>query len=327
MHKTKDTHEQIPVNNYMIRNLFYLLILAAGLGLMQYHVFDDKNFSLAIANDVTYTRIKNQITDFNTRLQVISSKLFSHKQTESATEDTPTEEIAPETKNSDHTVLNSDNILYFTNLERTKRGLKNLKFSSKLTRSANAKSRDMFAYQYFAHTSPNDSKKTFAYFIENESYSFARISENLAMGEFETAQQVVDAWMNSPDHRANILFPDYREIGASVQTSRMNGESVIMIVQHFGIPKSVCPSVSETMLNKLQTIQDDADIAKQNAAKMEKDINAPNNGLSSKEIDDLIGMYNITIRTYNSLVTQFQQFSAEYNSQVKKYDDCINSLN
>lgn len=311
----------------MIRNLFFLIILVLGLGLMQYHIFDGKNLSAAFSDDITYTRIKNQLTDLNTRLQVVSSKLFSHTITEPSVEEDPVEEIVPDTKTTDRSILNSDNILYFTNLERTKRGLKTLKFSSKLTRSANAKSRDMFAYQYFAHTSPSDSKKTFAYFIDNESYSFARISENLAMGEFETAQQVVNAWMNSPDHRANILFPDYREIGASVQTSRMNGDTVVMIVQHFGIPKNACPSVSESMLESIQSIEQEAGLSKKTAADLEKKINAPNSNLSDEALDELIGVYNTAIRKYNSLVSQFQQFSAEYNSQVKKYDDCIKSLN
>jgi uncharacterized protein YkwD len=311
----------------MIRNLFFLIILVLGLGLMQYHIFDGKSLSTIFSDDITYIRIKNQLTDFNSRLQVVSSKIFSHPVNEPVVEEQPLEEIIPEAKTTNRSVINSDNILYFTNLERTKRGLKNLKFSPKLTRSANAKSRDMFAYQYFAHTSPSDSKKTFAYFIDNESYLFVRISENLAIGEFETAQQVVDAWMNSPDHRANILFPDYREIGASVQTSRMNGSTVIMIVQHFGIPKNACPSVSTSMLESIQSIEQEANLSKKTAADLEKKINAPNSNLSDDALDELIGVYNTAIRKYNSLVVQFQQFSAEYNSQVKKYDDCIKSLN
>ncbi|HQV64996.1 MAG TPA: CAP domain-containing protein [Candidatus Paceibacterota bacterium] len=311
----------------MIRNIIYLIILVAGLGLMKYHVFEGVNFSSAFSNDVTYSRIKNQLTDFNTRLQLLSSKLFSGKHTNQSSDDTVKEEPIIEQKTTDRTVLNSDNILYFTNLERTKRGLVNLKFNAKLTRSANSKSRDMFANQYFAHTSPVDSEKSFAYFIENEQYSFIRISENLAIGEFKTAKQVVDAWMNSPDHRANILFPNYREIGASVQTSKMNGDTVIIIVQHFGIPKNVCPSVSQAMLSKLQSIQEDATIAKKNATKMEADMNTQNNMISAQDLDDLIGMYNITIQSYNSLVVTFQQLSAEYNAQVEKYDDCIKNLN
>lgn len=313
----------------MIRNFIIILILITGLGLVKYQVFDGGQISKMFIQGATYERIKSDLDTLNKQLQKISSTLFSHKPAPIPDEITEPENPEPEnqtTKNRE--TLNAENILYFTNLERTKRGLKPLKFNAKLTRSSNAKSRDMFTAQYFAHVSPFDTNKNFAYFIENQSYEFVRVSENLAMGDFTSAQQVVTAWMNSKDHRANILFPEYREIGASVQSGTLNGDTVVMIVQHFGIPKTVCPTVSQAMLSKIQSIETDAMISKKNAAKLEKDINeGQSKSLSTEALDDLIGVYNTTIRDYNKLVEEFETLSKEYNLQVQKYDDCIKGMN
>lgn len=314
----------------MLRNILYLVIVLSGIGLMQYRFFGDAHFPPVISKDTTYQRIKGELISFTYQLESLTAKLFTgHSTKESSAETNQSPEPPVEQKTVDRTILNSDNILYYTNIERTKRGLKPLKFNAKLTRSATAKNKDMFEYQYFAHTSPFDSKKTFAYFVDNESYEFTRTSENLASGDFTTAQQVVTAWMNSPNHRANILFPEYRDIGASVRSGNLNGVKTVMIVQHFGIPKSACPPVSQTMLDSIQLIEEKANLAKDEAMKLEKSINDPQNisGMNVTTLDDLIGTYNTAIRTYNEFVTKLKTMSAEYNDQVKKYDDCIKDLN
>ncbi len=306
-----------------------LIIFMIGLILTQYQFFSRTTIPQSILGNTTYKTIQGGLVELKNGLSVMVEKIFS---TQLKVPTVETEPEAPEKTESssqtiDRTILNAENILYYTNIERTNRGLKPLRFNSKLTRSANSKSKDMFTNQYFAHESPFDSKKTFAYFIDNESYQFVRVSENLAMGEFETPKQVVTAWMNSPDHRANILFPSYREIGASVQKSKMKGDTVIMIVEHFGIPKNVCPSVSESMLSTIHSIEQEANASKKTAEDLEKKINSPALNMSDGALDELIGTYNTAIRNYNSLVTRFQQFSRDYNAQVEKYDSCIRNLN
>ncbi len=312
-----------------MRRIFtYILILIAGISLTQYQIFSHGKIFSVLSETFTNTKVYTEIRDLNEKLAIMSAKFLKMNQNPSSTkEPEESDEIPVNTNTSiDRTILNAENILYFSNLERTKRGLKPLKFSAKLTRSATSKNSDMFTNQYFAHESPVDPKKGFAYFIDNESYDFVRVSENLAMGDFDTAKSVVDAWMNSPSHRVNILYADYQNIGVNVRIGNFKGSQVAMIVQHFGIPKNACPSVSEAMLHTLQSVEQDALTSKKTAEDLEKKINQ-NTDASDEELDSLIGVYNATIRNYNNLVLQFKKISAEYNEQVKEYDDCIKKLN
>jgi len=104
------------------------------------------------------------------------------------------------------------NIEYLINSERTYYGLPPLKVDSKLTSAAKTKTTDMLSRNYFEH---------FAYgltpwdFIKSAEYNYLYAGENLAM-DFQTAEGTVKAWMNSPLHRANILNPDYSDMGIGV---------------------------------------------------------------------------------------------------------------
>jgi uncharacterized protein YkwD len=66
--------------------------------------------------------------------------------------------------------------------------------------------------------------------IDFVGYNYSSIRENIAYG-YPSAQAVVEAWMNSPGHRANILSTDITEIGVSVQT---NARGVMFFCQNFG---------------------------------------------------------------------------------------------
>lgn len=101
-------------------------------------------------------------------------------------------------------------VVNLTNQERAKYGLAALKVDPTLSKMAHEKARDMSANNYFSHTSPTygspfDMMKKFGI-----TYNCA--GENIAMGQ-QTPQEVVNAWMNSAGHRANILNPNYNYIG------------------------------------------------------------------------------------------------------------------
>lgn len=97
-----------------------------------------------------------------------------------------------------------------TNKERTSRGLKPLKIDLELSRVAHEKSRDMAVNDYFSHTSPVYGSP----FDMMKSYgiTYRTAGENIAAGQ-RTPEEVVNAWMNSEGHRANILNPNYTNIG------------------------------------------------------------------------------------------------------------------
>jgi uncharacterized YkwD family protein len=105
------------------------------------------------------------------------------------------------------------------NQERAKAGLKPLVNDQALSAMALAKAKDMYANNYFDHTSPTygspfDMMKTFG-------ISFSYAGENIAKGQ-KTPQTVMTSWMNSAGHRQNILSPNYTKIGVAYY----NGEWV-----------------------------------------------------------------------------------------------------
>jgi hypothetical protein len=148
------------------------------------------------------------------------------------------------------------------------------------------------------------------------------------MGDFLTASEVVDAWMKSPGHRSNILFPHYTETGISVKTGSMNGKKVIIIVQHFGVPRSACPNISDAVVQTMQNLEQKAGTAKESADLLRDQVHQAEKQTSDSSLFDvLIDRYNNAIRTYNQFVTEFQSITNEYQRQVKNYDSCVEKLN
>ena len=101
-------------------------------------------------------------------------------------------------------------VVELTNQERAKYGLKPLAIDYELSRVAREKSRDMAVNNYFDHNSPVYGSP----FDMMRSYgiNYRTAGENIAKGQ-RTPQEVVNAWMNSPGHRANILSADFTHIG------------------------------------------------------------------------------------------------------------------
>ena len=103
-----------------------------------------------------------------------------------------------------------EEVIRLVNEERVKNGLHTLTADWELSRVARYKSQDMKDNNYFSHTSPvYGSPFTM---MKNFGISYRSAGENIAKGQ-RTPQAVVNAWMNSSGHRANILNASYKKIG------------------------------------------------------------------------------------------------------------------
>ncbi|MEI6462722.1 MAG: CAP domain-containing protein [bacterium] len=127
--------------------------------------------------------------------------------------------------------INADDLINLANESRSDAGLVKLNKNSELTAAAKAKSEDMFAKGYWAHFGPNG--ETPWQFIKAAGYIYVYAGENLAKG-FSTSSAVHDAWLNSPTHRANIMKPEFRDIGIYVADGNLGGEQTTLVVQMFG---------------------------------------------------------------------------------------------
>lgn len=145
---------------------------------------------------------------------------------------TPTTPTTPTTKpdtNTNNTNTNTNTnqndyvvseyekeVVRLVNEIRVKNGLSELKLNTKLSKVARIKSQDMKDNNYFSHTSPTygspfDMMKSFG-------ITYRTAGENIAMGQ-RSPEAVVNAWMNSEGHRANILNASYKEIGVGYVAS------------------------------------------------------------------------------------------------------------
>ena len=101
-------------------------------------------------------------------------------------------------------------VIRLVNEIRVQNGLKPLTANWELSRVARYKSQDMVDNRYFSHTSPTYG--TPFQMIKSFGLSYRTAGENIAYGQ-RTPQAVVNAWMNSSGHRANILNSSYTQIG------------------------------------------------------------------------------------------------------------------
>ncbi|MBN7772863.1 CAP domain-containing protein [Clostridium aminobutyricum] len=134
------------------------------------------------------------------------------KDTTTPTKDNTTTNNNTNTSTSDTAGIGSyeQQVANIVNQERAAAGLAPLTLSTELSKAAEAKAQDMLTNNYFSHTSPTygspfDMMKQFG-------ISYTTAGENIAMGQ-QTPQSVMDAWMNSSGHKANILNSKYGKIG------------------------------------------------------------------------------------------------------------------
>ncbi|MER5741373.1 CAP domain-containing protein [Streptomyces sp. NPDC002262] len=109
----------------------------------------------------------------------------------------------------------ADQVLALVNAERAKAGCGALTANATLARAAQGHSDDMAARDFFDHTNPDGDGPGER--VTAAGYPWSTYGENIAMGQ-STPEQVMEAWMNSPGHRANILNCDFKELGVGVTT-------------------------------------------------------------------------------------------------------------
>ena len=136
-------------------------------------------------------------------------------------------------------------IVEYTNQNRIKSGAEKVTLNAQLNAAAAAKVDDMFKENYWAHVSPKGTEPWT--FISNAGYKYQHAGENLAR-DFSNSKDVVNAWMNSPSHKKNLLDKRYKDMGLAVKDGYLNGvESSNQVKcwqnrgrQHFN-KRSSCP--------------------------------------------------------------------------------------
>lgn len=203
-------------------------------------------------------------------------------------------------------------IVNATNNERIRRGLRPLDIDPGLTTMAEKKVDDMVRYDYFEHVSPagvglND-------LAQSVDYQYILIGENLAYGNFTDPQSIVDAWMDSPGHRANILHEKYTHIGVSIRQAHFRGIDAWIAVQEFSIPAATCPPPSEVMSARIIARRGELDAYQQELTKRDDELSKTPTSSSR---------YNTLVSEYNALVAEFRALADIHNAQVAQYNEAV----
>ncbi len=218
---------------------------------------------------------------------------------------------------SNQVVLLQSKIIEQTNLERQQNGdLPALKENSNLDDAAAAKANDILKNQYFEHISPTgvDPGKL----VQSYGYEYIVAGENLILGNFSSEKEVVQDWMNSPGHRANILNNRYSEIGVAIIKGKYRGEDAWVGVQEFGLPLSNCSEPNVSLKNQIDSEKSQMD-------NLSSEINDKKNQLNSTDRNSLV--YSQMVDDYNNLIAQYNSLADQVKTAVSMYNDSVNNFN
>jgi uncharacterized protein YkwD len=244
-----------------------------------------------------------------------------------ATKATPASTSAPAAPERQPSLLDASGTIKWTNIQRENNGLAPLAESGVLDEIAVLRLEDMFKNQYFAHVSPAGAG---AESVAREvGYDYISLGENLALGDFQSDEKLVEAWMSSPGHRENILNTGYREIGVAVKkgifsaegVSGGRGEETWIAVQIFGKPASACPTVDAALKLKIDSAESQLESWQATLKILQSDIEStpPRNPSYNSKVD----AYNSLADQYNALLSQTKSEIVDYNNQVAAFNKCI----
>ncbi|MBX4198757.1 hypothetical protein KW800_00545 [Candidatus Parcubacteria bacterium] len=147
-----------------------------------------------------------------------------------------------------HAAVSSSSILNLINIERAKAGLSAVTMNTKLSQAAQMKADDMLSQGYFEHIGP-DGKDPWSWYAK-VGYDWSWAGEILAMNtNTESDTAIIEAWMQSPAHKAIIMDSRYTETGIGMAVGIYQGKSTLFVAEEFGVPKAsaIAPESAPTL--------------------------------------------------------------------------------
>jgi len=247
--------------------------------------------------------------------------------------DTTLEELKKEITNppplragseSQQSFLTQAGTIRWTNIQRADNGgLLPLVENAKLNSAASRKVQDMFNRQYFEHVSPDG--KNVGDLVEGYGYEYIAVGENLALGNYKDDQELVQAWMDSPGHRANILSTKFTEIGVAVGRGLFEGKQTWLAVQAFARPLSDCSNPEESLKSQIDWFEQQIAELQVKADALLAEMESYKKGGNREEYNRKVGEYNAVAKQINVLVVQVKALVLKYNEQVNAFNACMAS--
>ncbi len=217
-------------------------------------------------------------------------------------------------------VFTKEKIIANTNIQRYNNGgLLPVIENAKLDAAAKAKAEDMFKKQYFEHVSPSGVDP--GSLVKSFGYDYIVEGENLILGNFASEQEIVQDWMNSPGHRANILNNRVTEIGVAIIKGTYEGRTVWIGVQEFGLPLAACQQPDYSLKNQIDSNKTRLDTMATDLDSKRAEIDGTNQ--RSPKYNQLIDEYNQMVKDYNDLVQETKNLIVNYNNQINTFNQCV----
>lgn len=185
----------------------------------KFDVQDVTYLQLGISGKNQFTDTQKEIADYNsdgkidvqdvTKAQMLISEVTVPVKPNPTTNPDPEPDPEPEPTTSYNREF-ADRVIELVNIERAKEGLKPLKKDDTLTGLSDIRAKETVTL--FEHKRPNGTK--WSTILKGNNVSYTNAGENIASG-YSTPEDVVNAWMNSEGHRANIMSKTYEKIGVS----------------------------------------------------------------------------------------------------------------
>lgn len=275
---------------------------------------------LAILSTEAYLLSSKKFEDLNQKLPIIGKEFVSELADKIEKEISIPPPLISKEKPL-QSFLTFKGIFEWTNFQRKENGnLPALKENKILDTVAEERMKDMFEKQYFEHNSPKG--KNAAKVAEQNGYQFIAIGENLALGNFQDDKALVQAWMDSPGHRANILNNRYQELGLAAGKGIFNGEQTWIGVQIFALPLSACPQPDKTLKVKIDALQSEVAGIEKNAGILKNEIENLNT-----ETKEEVNIYNQKINQYNAMIEKANELIMQAKAAIAVYNKEVNLLN
>jgi uncharacterized protein YkwD len=308
--------------------LFFVVIYALKTYLRPFNGVSDGNLvstssSSVLENtqnggEINGTSTSNIAIDILNKIKNVDSEIIAY----SANRDRLPPVLGESNAGTVNNRLTDDGVFFNTNIERKKQSLPDLKRSSVLDRSAQAKLNDMFSNQYFEHVSPGGTSVSDV--VNAVGYKFLVVGENLALGNFEGDSKVMAAWMASEGHRANILDKRYTEIGIAVGYGVYKGKNQWLAVQHFARPMSSCPSPSAILKDRISKDKEELVLSEGDITSMKKNVDKTDSADTNFQF--IVNSYNSVVINYNNKLKSLKTEIANYNSQVNNFNSCLDAI-
>jgi uncharacterized protein YkwD len=263
------------------------------------------NFSLGIFEEVFFGGEEQEKAGGDVLEEQATKDLSLHKVEQEVSAPPPLRA----SKEQPSSQLTKDGVFGWTNIQRADNALPFLAANVLLDTVALAKLSDMFEKEYFDHVSP--SGMGVGDLAEIYGYEFIAVGENLALGNYSDDQDLVQAWMDSPGHRANILNDRYEEIGIAVGKGLFEGRTTWLAVQSFGRPLSSCTFPDEGLQGDIESSKVQLDAWEVTLDQMRANIRKT----GPKKYNELVGKYN-------ALIGEVEIMIAQYNAQVREFNEC-----